>query len=286
MPIALLVLVRIVVNPLSNVFQKRLTRQSADPLFLMAVTFAAIAIVCAPVLWLAPMPSSRDFWIGVVILCALDVAGNALLVEALEITELSVFGPLNAYKAVVSLVFAVVLIHEVPRLVSLAGVAMIVGASVFLNRPRAKAISGSLFAIRGVRLRLLSLVILSGAAVYLKKTILLSSPGLAFALEAIGSAPLAIIAVLLLRRGRIRAQWSVLKNAPAPYAGMVATFGLAELCVVFTFRALPVGVALALFQTSTLLSVFFGHRYFAEQGIRRKLAASAVMIAGAILTAA
>src|SRR5216683_1366200 len=69
---SLVVIARIVSNPLSNVFQKQLALRSAD---------------------------------------------------------LSVLGPINAYKAVLSLLLAVVLIGELPTLFGLIGVALIVAGS-------------------------------------------------------------------------------------------------------------------------------------------------------------
>lgn len=51
----------------------------------------------------------------------------------------------------------------------------------------------------------------------------------------------------------------------------------------FTFKQLQVGYSLALFQLSTLISVFLGYRYFQEGNIRRRLLGSLVMVVGAAL---
>ena len=56
-----------------------------------------------------------------------------------------------------------------------------------------------------------------------------------------------------------------------------------QLATLIAFRAMPVGYALALFQLSAVVSVLLGARYFAEQSIVRRLAGSAVMVAGAAL---
>ena len=55
-----------------------------------------------------------------------------MLVSRAASTDLSVLGPINAYKAVLSLVLAVVLIGEVPTLFGLAGVMLIVAGSLFV----------------------------------------------------------------------------------------------------------------------------------------------------------
>ena len=46
---------------------------------------------------------------------------------------------------------------------------------------------------------------------------------------------------------------------------------------------LQVGYTLALFQTSTLLSVLLGYTFFRERHFLRRLAAAAIMVAGAVL---
>ena len=44
-----------------------------------------------------------------------------------------------------------------------------------------------------------------------------------------------------------------------------------QLSTVLTFGKLQVGYSLALFQMSTLISVFFGYHYFQERQIRKRL---------------
>jgi drug/metabolite transporter (DMT)-like permease len=50
-----------------------------------------------------------------------------------------------------------------------------------------------------------------------------------------------------------------------------------------TFGKLQVGYSLALFQLSTLISVFLGYRYFQEGQIPKRLLGSAIMAAGAVM---
>jgi drug/metabolite transporter (DMT)-like permease len=52
---------------------------------------------------------------------------------------------------------------------------------------------------------------------------------------------------------------------------------------ILTFGQLQVGYSLALFQLSTLVTVYLGHRYFQERNIRRRLLGSLVMVIGAML---
>lgn len=83
---ALLVLTRIVANPVSNVFQKQLTRRSASPLFIIAATHALLAAGCVPLLLgVLRMETARGFWSSMLVAAVLAVAGNVLLVFALQL---------------------------------------------------------------------------------------------------------------------------------------------------------------------------------------------------------
>jgi drug/metabolite transporter (DMT)-like permease len=63
------------------------------------------------------------FWVNILAAVGLAVGGYVFLWYALRSTDLSVLGPINAYKAVLGLLLAVVLIGEVPTLSGLVGVA-------------------------------------------------------------------------------------------------------------------------------------------------------------------
>jgi drug/metabolite transporter (DMT)-like permease len=56
-----------------------------------------------------------------------------------------------------------------------------------------------------------------------------------------------------------------------------------QLCTLLTLRAFQVGYALALFQTSTLLTDVLGYKVFREPHFARRMAGSAVMVGGAVL---
>ena len=111
----LFVVARIVSNPVSNVFQKQLAQGGANPIVIIAVTHALLTLVALPIVagtrWL---DLGAAFWTNMAICTVLAVAGNALLVAALGRSDLSVLGPINAYKAVLSLGLGLFLLGEVP----------------------------------------------------------------------------------------------------------------------------------------------------------------------------
>ena len=94
---------------------------------------------------------------------------------------------------------------------------------------------------------------------------------------------LAALAAVLLLRGRLREETTILYQNWATYLWLAATTGLMQSATLYTFGKLPVGYSLALFQLSTLLNVFLGYRYFQERNIQKRLLRTLVMIAGAVL---
>jgi drug/metabolite transporter (DMT)-like permease len=285
---ALVVALRIVANPLANVFQKRLVQGAVHPLVVIGMTHALLTVLVLPFLagvaWHSLAPA---FWTNMALCAVLAVAGNVLLVAALGLTDLSLLGPINAYKAVLSLALATVLLGEVPSAFGMLGVLLIVAGSVLVvdrapGQQRARAVA-QLFGDRGVRLRLAALVCSATEAVFLKRAQAFGSPSTTFlAWVILGVLPAALAAALLIRRDlgpqllRLRRQWP-------SYGALAVTTGAMQLATLLVFRVMPVGYALALFQLSAVVSVLLGARYFAERSIRRRLAGSAVMVAGAAL---
>jgi drug/metabolite transporter (DMT)-like permease len=282
----LAVVARIVTNPLSNVFQKQLTQRSADPLFIIAATHGLLTAIALPFLLSQQLGTlGLVFWANMLTAVVLAVAGNVMLVYALRSTDLSVLGPINAYKAVLSLVLAVILIGEVPTLFGLLGVMLIVaGSSFVIDRVPGQARSSAFLQFArepGVRLRFAALICSATEAVFLKRALLLSSPITTFLLWAVLGFPVAMAAALL--RSGIADEVMRLGREWRTYLWLTATTGLMQVTTLLTFAKLQVGYSLALFQLSTLVTVYLGHRYFQEPNIRRRLLGSLIMVIGAML---
>ena len=111
---AFFVVVRILANPISNVFQKQLAERSASPIFIIGSVHACLALVCGPLWLFRATPVPYDVWLNMLAAATLAVSGNTLLVYALRSTDLSILGPVNAYKSVVGLILAIFLIGEYP----------------------------------------------------------------------------------------------------------------------------------------------------------------------------
>ncbi len=283
----LVVALRVLSNPFSNVFQKTLARRTADPLFIICITHGLLSLVCLPACLLYLRNLSGDFWLNISICAILAVAGNVLIVKAVELSDLSVLGPINAYKAIVSLIPGMILLNEVPGLGGVSGMALIVAGSYFLVDRRVQGpdpgVFSRLFRDRGVQYRLLGLVLSAIEAVFLKKALLASSPLVTFIFWAVLGFGVSLAAIAVLMKRRWDHEVGAFKANLREYLLLFLTTGVMQFCTLVSFKLLHVGYALALFQTSAILSVILGYRFFQERNVIQRLVGSCVMVAGAIL---
>jgi drug/metabolite transporter (DMT)-like permease len=301
----LCVAVRIVANPFSNVFQKLLTRQSANPFAIIGITHALLSLACSPALLFFPLPQAADFWTSIAICALLAVAANGLIVQALSLSDLSILGPINAWKPVVSLVPGMLLLREFPGWMGMCGIALIIGGSYLIvgGSPRkvSKSFHGRFLLDRGVQCRFAALVLSAVEAVLLKRALLASSATATFAWWSIlGSAVSGVAIAGLIGAGKLNSPVvgnqrttttielqhvaGVFQQSWSRYLLLATTTGLMQFCTIVTLDRIQVGSALALFQTSALISVFLGSKVFDEPHFLRRMAGTLVMVAGAVLT--
>jgi drug/metabolite transporter (DMT)-like permease len=283
----LFVLIRIVANPVSNVFQKILSQRGASPLFILFSVFAALSVLTAP-LWIRGLwPLPWEFWWAITLSAILAVSGNALLIGALRLSDLSILGPINALKPVVSLVPGMILLGERPSRMGLAGILVVVVGSLLLSGPDSRGTSGGLLRDRGVQLRLAALALSALEAVFLKRAILAANVPATFGAWSVLGFGFSLVGVLWGAGGsRARRDWSAVRDAwPAALALSLST-GAMQAATLLAFQGLKVGYALALFQISPILSVLLGHRVFGEPHLVRRLLGSGVMAGGAALIVA
>ena len=100
---------RILSNPMGNVFQKKLTGAGSHPLMVNFLTFFVLSLVCLA-------PASQQDWSCVPRQCwaygitggVFGAVGNGFLVKALQGGDLSILGPINSYKSVVGVVIGMI----------------------------------------------------------------------------------------------------------------------------------------------------------------------------------
>lgn len=275
---------RILSNPLANVFQKVLTTKGQHPLAVNFLTYLALSLLCLSVAGRVPWSQLPvAFWLFSVLGGVAGAVGNGFLIKALQKGDLSVLGPINAYKSVVGLLIGFLLLGEVPGWWGITGVVLIIGGSYFVLDTTNDKFSWTLLKRKEIQYRLLALVLTAIEAVFIKKIILASTVTIAFISWCWFGA---LFSFLLLPVYHISWQ-AIIKKIKAShfsyYLFLVMCIGTMQFTTNYVLNHMAVGYALALFQLSTIVSVVLGHRLFKEQNLAKKLLGSVIMIGGSVL---
>ena len=186
------IILRVLSNPLGNVFQKQLTNRYNHPLLINFLTFLLLSVFCIiPAIQVRWLELPFEFWKYCILAGIVGATGNGFLVKALQCGDLSVLGPINSYKSVVGIIVGIFLLGEIPNLWGIAEVHL----------------------------------------------------------------------VKEFKRIKIRDLFS--------YFYLVLCIGTMQYTTNYVFDHMEVGYALALFQLSTIVSIFLGYRIFKEENIRR-----------------
>ena len=196
------IILRVLSNPLGNVFQKQLTNRYNHPLLINFLTFLLLSVFCIiPAIQVRWLELPFEFWKYCILAGIVGATGNGFLVKALQCGDLSVLGPINSYKSVVGIIVGIFLLGEIPNLWGIAEVHL----------------------------------------------------------------------VKEFKRIKIRDLFS--------YLYLVLCIGTMQYTTNYVFDHMEVGYALALFQLSTIVSIFLGYRIFKEEKITNKLICSVIMVA-------
>ena len=200
------IILRVLSNPLGNVFQKQLTNRYNHPLLINFLTFLLLSVFCIiPAIQVRWLELPFEFWKYCILAGIVGATGNGFLVKALQCGDLSVLGHINSYKSVVGIIVGIFLLGEIPNLWGIAEVHL----------------------------------------------------------------------VKEFKRIKIRDLFS--------YFYLVLCIGTMQYTTNYVFDHMEVGYALALFQLSTIVSIFLGYRIFKEENITKKLIGSVIMVAGSVM---
>jgi drug/metabolite transporter (DMT)-like permease len=282
--VAIAVLLRILSNPMGNVFQKQLTTKGIHPLFVNFQTYFLLSVFCLIVVFFINLPElPRQFWIYSVLAGITGALGNGFLVKAISDGELSVLGPVNSYKSVVGIIGGIILLGEIPSLPGIAGIGLIIFGSYFVLDTTEERFSFALLRRNDIQFRLIAMVLTAVEAVFLKKVIIASSSTIAFLSWCCFGA---LFSFILLFVYRLDFRTEVKKTGIVDirkFAMLIFCIGTMQFTTNYTFEHMDVGYSLSLFQLSAIVSVFFGYRFFRESDIRKKLLGSIIMIAGSVM---
>lgn len=278
---------RLVFSITSNVYQKKLSHTGLHPFYIVTTTYFVLSLLAAPLLGIIEISAlNHVFWLNVLLASVLDVGGWMFLVLSLSKTDISVFGPLNAYKVIFSLLLAVVFLNEIPSTLGLAGVAIIIIGSFFLT-PAAKSVSAnrifSLLKDKGVQARFLSIALFSIGTIFLKNSVVDGGPLATLVCWSLIGLPLVLISNLIFLTEGVKADLTASrKHIHTIFMIGIMVFVMQYFTLLLLSKML-VAYALALFQFGMVIQVFVGYKVFNEKYIARKLLACLVMMLGSML---
>ena len=249
--------------------------------FLSYFFLSAICLLFIPAVEWSVLPAA--FWWYAAAAGVIGALGNGFLVKALHGGDLSVLGPVNAYKSVVGLVVAIFLLKELPSFWGILGVVLIVYGSYFVLDTLEEKFTWAILKRNDIRFRIIAMVLTAIEAVLIKKIIQYSSPNIAFLMWCWFGAFFSF-ALLLVYRVQINKELRQVNSSHfLKYLYLIICIGIMQLTTNYVFDNMPVGYALSLFQLSTIVSILLGHTLFQEKNIGRKLIGAVVMIAGSVI---
>lgn len=276
----LFLIIRIISNPIANVFQKKLTYEISS-LTINFYTYFILSIMCIPFVTrnITNQAFNGEFIFWALLAGFLCASGTLCTIKAVNIGELSILGPINSYKSLIGLISAVIILKEIPSLIAILGIILIIIGSRYIFESTNEGFSLNLLKRKDIQLRFLSLILTGIEASILKKIIILSSVETCFIFWCFMGLFWTFI-FLIISKKRI-----VIKSIRIFLILSIISIclGFMQYSTNYVFERMNVGYALALFQFSSIVTVFLGYKFFKEQNLIRKLLGTFIMIVGSTL---
>jgi drug/metabolite transporter (DMT)-like permease len=284
----LIVLGRVLSSSYANVIQKKLTQTGLHSFSIVMMSYCVLSVICVPLLWIVDISTlPNEFWLNSLFAAGLDMCGTLFLVMSLSKTDLSVFGPLNAYKVVISMILAMIFIGEIPSLQGFIGVLIILLGSFFLFPASDAEFDGKrlirLLADRGVQYRFLSILLFSIGTIPLKTAVLTGGAMATTVFWCLMGFPLALLANRLVMKHASQLASTQTQHPIAQFIYLGLSMFIMQYMTMLVLEQLYIAYSLALFQLSMVLQVFLGHRLFNEPHLMRRLLSCGIMVAGTML---
>jgi drug/metabolite transporter (DMT)-like permease len=266
-----------------DVFGKKSLERSDEYVVAGAWRVFALPFLVPLLLVIEVPPLERGFWWALLASGGINVVTAILYMRAIRLSDLSITVPMVSFTPLFLLVTSPLMLKESPKPAGMAGIALIVLGSYLLNLHRRDqgfwTPFRALLSEPGPRLMLLVALLWSITANVDKIGLRHSSPVLwAIAVNiaiAGGLAP-----VILYRRATGRGR---IGGNPGLLLATGFCGAMTSLSQMMAISLTLVPHVIAIKRTSTLLSVVWGHLLFGESGVRKRLAGTAVMLAGVML---
>lgn len=270
------VLIRIISNSYLNVLQKLLTTKGSRSSDVNFYTYLGISILGTLALVFSPQNINTSILFdstliyNFIFMGLLGALGNYFIIKALSMGELSSLAPINSYKPVIAMLLAFFYLKEIPSLTAFVGILLIIAGTYFIFG------SQKYLNKKAVIYRVLALIASGCEAIFIKKIILLTNIPMSFVLWAFSGLIFSYLFVTIRKEiPKIPSKRELLL--------LILSVFIMQYSTNFVFSKINVSYALALFQLSTILSVFLGVNIFKEKRFKQKIIASLLMLAGAVI---
>lgn len=270
---------RITSNPAANAVQKALSKKHSATMINLYV-FGFLSLFCIIPASLNNWSSyTLEYWNYVLLAGCLCTLGSICLIKALQYGEMSILGPINSYKCLVGLLFGYILLGETPSIRGIIGTLLIIFGSWFIfDTVKTDGFFKILFR-KDIFLRFCALFFTGCEAVVLKKIILLSSPKESLILWCFSGFIFTLLLAIL-----FKVKLKKISKKDTLLTLLIAIcLGIMQYSTNIVFEKINVGLSLALFQLSGIISILFGYFIFKENQLRKKLLGTIIMIVGSCL---
>jgi drug/metabolite transporter (DMT)-like permease len=281
---ALLILLRVVLSVSANAVQKRLLLDRAGVYHTWILTYSIMLGPAALFAVIRPGAGGPQFWRDILIGGGLDAMGNLAMVAALRSTDISVFGPLNAVRPILALLFGWFFLREIPSSSGLAGIAITVcGGVILFSDPHPHGGTHFSEIWRALFLRIAGLSLGVVGAVFLKRAAVHSSAELTVAAW-IGCGLMVLLASAALHHRNDLLTLASSLNAHLWWLIFHSTvFVTMQWLTIRIFQSTLLAYSFVFFQLGMLFQVFVGRIFFGEASFVRRLIAAAIMALGSVL---
>lgn len=282
--LTLIVLIRVGLSVSANAVQKQLLLARAPVGLIWLATYALLIPPSLALAAIHPVWPAASFWRDILLGGLLDAFGNLAMVAALRSTDVSVFGPLNAFRPLLALGFAWVFLGETPTWIGGLGVGITVaGAAFLLGGTEDAPVADRGRVARVLWWRVAGLSLSSLGAVFLKRAATTGPVGLTLAGWVVSGA--VVLFLVSAWRGEL---------VPAGLAAGFrqhrrwllwhgAMFLVLQWLTILIFQRTLLAYSFVYFQLAMFFQVIVGRFVFQEPAFRRRLAACAVMAIGGAL---
>lgn len=264
------VFIRIISNSYLNVFQKILTKKGQKSSVVNFFTYLGLLCLCLP--FYNKIILSTEILQTLLIMGFLGALGNYFIIKALSLGDLSAIAPINSYKPVVAIIIGFLYLKEIPSINALFGILLIIFGTYFVLGIKSKQKIDKCAIIY----RVLALMLSGTEAIFIKKLILLSNVTNAFLLWVVSGFVFSLLFLCLSKNKPIVKSYK-------HQLCLIVSVGIMQYTTNYVFTKMNVAYALALFQLSTIFSVFLGANIFSEENFKEKLIGAIIMAIGAVI---